>query len=161
MDKKTFWIRFAVYAVFGVVVPCAFLIWRFNLFKEISGISIGGWELVCIIFVAGFFIKTLKSVKKGLPYSYFSQIITGVYKVIIPLCIGLAVIYYLQDVIKQVIQFLCVLIPCELVAIAVNPLPQWQHEHEMDESNATIKNILDTLGLAPKKDSAMKDKYGR
>ena len=42
-SKKTFWIRLAFYVVFGGLAPGAFLIWRFDLFSEISSLSIGGW----------------------------------------------------------------------------------------------------------------------
>ena len=87
MSKKQFWIRLGLYILFGAVFPFVFLIWRFQLFQKVSGLSIGGWGLIGIIFVAIFFLKLMKAVRKGLPFSLGTQVLEGVCKVIFPFLI--------------------------------------------------------------------------
>lgn len=150
MDKKQFWSRFAIYIILCLVIPVGFLIWRFELFQKVSKISIGGWGLVAIIFIGIFFIKFIKSVKNGLPFSILTQCLEGICKIIIPLLIAAFCIYYLRDVMDQVFQFLCVLIICEIGAIPANPIPQWAHENKKNECNDNIKGLLESLGLISK-----------
>ena len=69
MSRKEFWFRLGIYITFGAIIPFVFLVWRFKLFGKVSSISIGGWGVVAIVFVAIFFIKLFKAVKKGLPFT--------------------------------------------------------------------------------------------
>lgn len=146
MTKKELWSRLGVYITFALLLPVAFLIWRFNLFTKTDSIAIGGWGIVAICFVAGFFIKLLKTVRKGLNPSLATQVLDGITSVILPLFIFAFATYYLQDVMHQMFQFLCVLIVCESVAIVANPLPQWYREHpSSSSSDGLLKYIIDTL----------------
>lgn len=146
-SKKAFWIRLVLYALFGGVAPGAFLIWRFNLFSEISSLSIGGWGIVCIAFVGIFFLKMLKAVKDGLPYSFGTQCINGICKVILPLLIALLILYAVQNCIAELMQFLGVVIACEVIAIPTNPIPQWAHENGIKEEEGKYRRIAESLGL--------------
>lgn len=143
MSKKEFWIRLPIYILFGGALPFAFLIWRFKLFSKVSKLSIGGWGIIAVIFISVFFIKLIKAVRKGLPFSLVSQILEGVCKIIIPLLVGAFCCYYLKDMMEEVFQFLWVLIICESIAIVVNPIPKWAHENKND---SLIEN-LKALGL--------------
>ena len=147
MSKKQFWMRFSIYVLFGGILPFLFLVWRFNLFSKVSKLSIGGWGLVAIIFIGVFFIKLIKSVKKGLPFSMLSQVLEGTCKVLLPLFIAAFVVYYMQDIMEQVFQFLCILIICETVAVVANPIPRWSHENKILEIEGSTKTLLTSLGL--------------
>lgn len=146
-SKKAFWIRLVLYVLFGGVAPGAFLIWRFDLFSEISSLSIGGWGIVCIAFVGIFFLKMLKAVKEGLPYSFGTQCINGICKIILPLLIALLILYAVQNCITELMQFLGVVIVCEVIAIPLNPIPQWAHENGIKEEEGKYKRIAESLGL--------------
>lgn len=146
--KKEFWTNFALYVLFGAIIPFMFLVWRFNLFGKASKIQIGGWGLFGIMFLGIFFAKTIKIVRMGMPYSLITQILEGVVKVLIPIGIAMLCAFYLQNAMKQLFQFLCLTFFCECVAIVVNPLPKWLHEHQLDEQKNTFKELLQSLRSA-------------
>lgn len=143
MSKKEFWIRLSIYVFFGAIVPFIFIALRFEIFKPSSSkVSLGGWGIIGLIIAAVFFLKMLKQVKKGLPYSLFSQIITGLCRVTIPLIIGAFIAYYFQDLMDYVFQVLCVLIFCETVAIVVNPIPKWAHDNKLERQSGMLTKII-------------------
>jgi hypothetical protein len=145
--KKEFWTKFALYVLFAAIIPLMFLVWRFNLFGRTSKIQIGGWGLFALIFLGVFVTKTIKIVRMGLPYSLVTQILEGIVKVLIPLGIAALCAFYLQNAMKQLFQFLCLTFVCEAVAIVVNPLPKWLHEHQLDEQKNTLKEVLQSLDI--------------
>lgn len=150
-SRKVFWIRLALYILFGGLAPGAFLIWRFDLFSEISSLSIGGWGIVCILFVGLFFLKLLKAVKEGLPYSFGTQCINGICKVVLPLLIALLILYAVQNCVAELMQFLGVVIVCEIIAIPLNPLPKWAHDNGIKEEEGKYRRIAESLGLISSK----------
>lgn len=152
MSKKEFWIRLFFYIIFGGIIPFVFLVWRFDLFSKVNSVSIGGWGIVAITFIGIFFIKLMKSVKKGLPFSYATQIIEGICKVIIPLLIAAFCCYYLEDLMYQVFQFICVLIVSETIAILVNPIPQWAHDNKISEEQQSLKTLISSLSSTKTED---------
>ena len=152
MSKKQFWSRIVLYILFGAILPFVFLIFRFHLFSKVSTLSIGGWGIVGIIFVSVFFMKLIKAVKKGLPFSLGSQILEGVCKTILPLIIAALCVFFMKDFTTEIFQFLCVLIVCEMVAIVSNPLPQWAHENKIEEQEGNTKKLLETLGIFKKEE---------
>lgn len=145
MSKKEFIARITMYALFGVIAPVGFLVWRFGLFQKVSSISIGGWGLVAIVLVAVFFIRFFKALKSGLPFSMLTQILDGLCKQIIPLIALTFCVYYLNDFTTEVFQFLCVLIVTRAAAIVFNPLPQWAHENKIGEDKKNLKSVLESL----------------
>lgn len=147
MNKKLFWIRLISYAVIGGGVPLFFLIWRFNLFSKVSKLSIGGWGMIAILFIGIFFIKMMKAIRKGLPFSFGTQILEGMFKVTIPLLIATVVIYVMRNSVEELFQFFFVLLFCETIAMIVNPIPQWAHENKIEEQESSAKRILSSLGL--------------
>lgn len=147
MSKKEFWLRLSLYIIFGGIIPFAFLVWRFNLFGKVSSISIGGWGIVAILFVAIFFIRLFKAVRKGLPYSIWTQILDGIVKIIIPLAVAAVIVYLFKDLTEQIFQFLMVLIVSELIAIPVNPIPRWINDNKIEQDNNNTKRLLETLGI--------------
>ena len=140
-ETRIFWTRFTFYVIFAWIIPAGFLIWRFNLFNKIDSISIGGWGVVCILFSAGFFIKLMRQVRKGLPYSLGSQILEGYMKIVIPLLATLLCIYALQEFINQLIQFLIVVIISEAIAIPLNPFPKWIHDNHLEQEENRFRKF--------------------
>ena len=155
MSKKQFWARLSLYVVFGAIIPVSFLTWRFKLFEVVqettSKVTIGGWGLIAILFIAFFFIKLMKAIRKGMPFSIGRQILDGFSKTIIPLIVAAVCVYMMKDLMKELFQFLCVVIFCEMVAVCVNPLPQWAHENHIEYHENTMKNFLTTLGIVGEK----------
>jgi uncharacterized protein YacL len=152
MNKGQFWTRLSFYILFAWVIPATFLIYRFNLFSKVDSISIGGWGIVFIVFTGVFFSKLLKAIRNGLPFSMATQILTGIVKSIIPLIIACFASYYLRNCMTEVFQFLVVVTLCQIVAIVVNPLPQWAHENKLEEGKSTMKELFESLGMINKKD---------
>lgn len=152
-SRKLFWIRFFIYILFGLIFPVVFLIWRFDLFKKISSVSIGGWGVVVIIIVFVFFVKMLKYIKKGLPYSFFTQCINGIVKVIVPLLATLLIIYLMRNCMDQLMQFLVVFIVCEFFAIPANPFPKWIHDNHLEEEENKYRKVFEDLGVVKPKEN--------
>lgn len=152
--KKTliFWGRLVTYFIFSIAIPVGFLIWKFKLFSKISTISIGGWGIVAIIIIAASFISMLKYIKEGLPFSFVTQCINGVIKIIIPLVVTLLIINTLKDSIDELINFLVVFIFCQCVAIPVNPFPQWTHDNNIQQEKNKFRKFAESIGIVkPKK----------
>ena len=93
----------------------------------------------------------LKAVKDGLPYSFGTQCINGVCKVIMPLLICLLILYAVQNCVVELMQFLGVVIICEMIAIPANPIPQWAHENGIKEEEGKYKKLAESLGLIASK----------
>ena len=48
---------------------------------------------------------------------------------------------------QEVFQFLVVVLFCQIIAIPVNPLPQWIHDNKINEDTSNMKTILSSLGV--------------
>lgn len=146
-NRLVFWVRFLIYLVVGMVIPVVFLIWRFKLFQKIDSVSIGGWGVIAILIIFVFLVKLLKSVKKGLPFSFWTQLITGYLKTVIPLLAAVLVINCLKDSISELIQFLVVFITCQVIAVPANPFPQWAHDNKIAEDENKLRKTFESLGI--------------
>ena len=132
--KPAFWIRFAVMLVVGLLTPVLYLIIRYNLFQKELKITIGLWGLVAICFVALAIVVLIKTYVSGLKtkFSFWKQLIDGFCKLLLPIILFVVSLYILQSYTKQLLEFCWVLLPCELVAIIVNPLPKWVFDNNID-----------------------------
>ena len=129
----------------GLVVPVAFLIWRFKLFGKVSKISVGGWGIITVLVFVIFFAKMLKSIRKGLPFSLTTHIINVIVKVTLPLFLAMMIVYLLRDFMTECFQVLCVLFICETISAIVNPIPQWSHENRLEEQENQMKTVFSSL----------------
>ena len=75
-------------------------------------------------------------------YSLFKQILQGVIKLILPLLLFLIILIFMKDNIKLMIESLLVIIPCEIIAIVVNPLPKWCFENNVNGIIAITDKIF-------------------
>lgn len=133
MNRKQFWIRLSFYIVCGLLLPLAFLLWRFELLKSTpSATKLSGWGTIAVAFVVIFFIKLINSVKKGLKYSQSLQVMNGLTKVTLPLLLIAFCLKFMSNFVEQLFQFVIVLCACETIAYMVNPLKLWAIENNLE-----------------------------
>jgi len=136
--RQKFWIRFLAYAVFALVLPCVFIVWRFELFKP-SSTSIGGWGFILVFIIVAFASSVLRWVYKGMKFCWIKQVLSGTVRLILPLCALLGFLLVIKDNINLMVQTLSCIIAFEMIGIAVNPLPQWYYDTKGEE----IGNVMD------------------
>lgn len=143
-EKTIFLIRFIAFVIFACALPFAFIAWRFGLFSQSqgSGVALSGWGVVAIIVVLIFAIYVLRMLKLGQPFSLFSQIVSGLVKVILPLVICLLVLRAMKNNIDAMIQALTCTIICEMVAIVVNPLPKWVEDNHIERESLKVSALF-------------------
>lgn len=136
MDKKRFWIQFAIFASVSFLTPMVYLIVRYNLFQPTTttGVSIGFWGIVVIGILMCAVAVLVKFYLEGMKtkWSWAKQVIEGFVKLILPLAFVLFVLIWLGDNIGLVKEGLYVIIPCEAVGICVNPLPKWAFDNNVE-----------------------------
>lgn len=151
MDKN-FWLKFALWAICACVIPCAFIIWRFDLFTQ-GEQKLSAWAILIALLVGVFAIAVLRYVDKGIKeWSMTKQVVMGIAKVIIPLLVAYFIAWELQKKIEacaidltNLLHALAVTIACELVAIPLNPFPKLIHEQSKGEMDSMADYIIDKL----------------
>jgi hypothetical protein len=96
MSKKEFIIRLSAFIILGCIAPFLFIAFRYDLFKKVNEMSLSGWGLIAVVIVFFFARYVLKMIKMGMPYSMFTQCISGALKVILPLLC----LYFCVDAIR-------------------------------------------------------------
>lgn len=139
---RIFILRMLGYMTFGLIIPLAFLIWRFGLFQQTSKLNIGGWGIVAIIFASVFFIKLIKQSEDCVDSLFLKQIFRSISKVFIPLLAVTLCVYAVGDFWKELINFLMVLTICEPIAYVLNPFPEYLKEKEKEEQTNTVTKII-------------------
>lgn len=124
MLNKKFLIRFISFSIFACVIPFSFVAWKYKLFEK-DKLSITGWGMIAILILSFFAIYLLNAIKKGMPYSMFTQVVNGIMKVEIPLIMLYMLVISLQNTFELFLQCLTCIIVCEGIAIPLNPLPGW------------------------------------
>lgn len=148
LTPKEFATRLALYVLIGAIIPFAFLAWRFNLFApkpSKESVTIGGWGLIAIVFIAIFFIKMLKAIRKGMIFSAYTKAIDAITKIFIPLLLAIIIIYFMGSVQEELLQFLVVVFICEIPAAAVNPIPRWAYENKIEEVSFNASKIISSI----------------
>lgn len=142
--KLIFAIRLIVFLLASVFAPCIYLIVEFNLFQAKTTMQVGLWGIICFIICASVGTVMLKYYLAGMKHkhSFTKQIVVLFLKVILPVLIAILVLTWLKDNISQVIKFLWVLLPCEIVGGVVNPLPKWAVENEIESITDSIDKLL-------------------
>ena len=135
-----FIIRAIVWSIFSAILPVVFIGWRYSLFKKVGSIQLSGWGLVAVVILFVFLKVLIHYIKAGfVGYSMTKQVINGVLKVILPLAILLIICIAIRNNIDYFIQALEITIICEVVAIPINPFPEWIYE----KSQGRIESMLD------------------
>lgn len=143
----TFISKLISWLIFALVLPLAFLMYRFDIFKTVSKVRISGITIIGIIIIAFVAITIIKYVKMAFSnkYSPIAQLLSGICKIIVPLVALIAILTYVRNEIDLVIQALYCVTACELVAIPLNPLPQWAYEKQKDVRVEERKETFDYL----------------
>jgi len=146
-----FWLLFIAFTLTALIIPLAFIIWRFELFQKVTKTTFGVWGVLCLIIVFAFGIVVSKYLTKGAPYSYGTQIINGVIKVVIPCFIVWFIAYKLKDEMELFIQVMGVVTVSETIAVIVNPLPNWIRENKKNEAEDIFDVVLNKRDEKAKK----------
>ena len=130
--RTVFLTRAILWLLCAAGLPFMFIAYRFELFKSVSKIQIGGWGLIAIIIVAVVAITVLRYIKAAYKngYSYFGQIIMGICKVVIPLVALYWIVLNIRNNLDLFLQALGCTIICETVGIFINPFPKWVWEKQ-------------------------------
>lgn len=142
-ERNIFVIRVCLYVLFGLILPSAFIVWRYDLFKVVSKVNIGGWSLVLGLIILIFSIITLRYILHNKEYSYVKQIIKGVCYLILPLLFAIYVLYSVRETINQLIQVLGFITISETLAIIVNPLEEWAYKKSLGQQETFINYVFD------------------
>lgn len=146
MSNKEFITRFVLWAIFACAMPFTFIAWRYDLFTKVSKVSLSGWGIIALI-ILFFFIKyCLKMLKEGQPYSMFTQLVSGIIKIILPLVVLLVLLNSIKDNIDLCIQSLTCVIVCETIAIPLNPLPKWVEANKESQAENRTDKFISKLG---------------
>lgn len=151
-EKAYFWIRFALWLIFALIIPFGFICWKFNLFQTTTNTSItfGGWGIIAIIILFFVLRAMINYVKKGLPYSMTTQCLNGFIKIVLPLGVVILIGYILLTTFKDgLTNFLVVsgvILGCEIIAIPLNPFPKWISENQSklrkQETEEATRSVL-------------------
>lgn len=141
-----FWSRFTLWVLFALVLPLIYIFVRTNLFYTVNKVSI--WLLIVILIVFLFVRQLWRYLKNGIPYSMLLQVISGVVKIILPLLALYSVILIFRLKVDEIVtatkgieQFLIILIPCQMIAIPINPMPQWVYENKENRLAQIIQKV--------------------
>lgn len=140
--KYLFWTRLVLFCFFSLA-PILFMMWRFDLFGEVSAMSIGGWGIIAFLIVFVFLIIMFNYVIKSRKWSYWKQILKGIAFLILPLFFVLICLNAAQGYITQLMQLICCCILCWSVAIAINPMPEWAFKQSQGEQESFMNYVLD------------------
>lgn len=144
-EQKVIILRFIFFTIFALVLPMVFIGWRYQIFNKVNKVSLSGWGVILLIIAVVFVRYVAKMVRKAEPYSMFSQVTTGVRKVIMPLFILFILLNTIQGDINLFIQALQVTMISEAIAIPINPLPKWAHEHGIEQQENLIGTFIKKL----------------
>lgn len=143
-ERNKFIILFITFILFSVIAPCVYLSIRFNLFTQTSKLQIGFWGfvvfgiiIIAINILANMYLEGLKT-----KWHIGKQIVSGFCRFILPMILVLLIITWLRDNLSYIIEALYVIIPCECVAIIVNPLPKWCFENNVEGVGEIVDKVF-------------------
>lgn len=153
--RVVFWTRLVSWMSVGCGVPIGVFAYKFGLFTQSNivydelgnivsktNVSLNGWGIVSCLLIGSFISNILKELAESCTgYSLLKQCYIGLIKTM-PLIIAFAVLYFLNEVISQVMFCLIVLILCRLASIPLNPLPKWRYEKQGKEDYTELSEAL-------------------
>ena len=131
--KSVFAMRAITWAIFAGGLPFAFIAWRYGIFKSQNTIAISGWGVIAIVILA-FLFTIINYVRRGLKPGLFKQCVSGFCKVILPLLAVLLIADGIKEDIALFEKALIVTITCELIAIPINPFPEWLEKRRKEQN---------------------------
>lgn len=145
--RSIFWIRFALWVICAAGLPFLFIAFRYDIFKNVSNVSLSGWGIIAVIIIAIFALSLIKYIKKGFKSKsvFFTQCVNGFSRIIVPLVVIYAVIKININNLQAFMEALGCTILCEAVAIPLNPMPQWVDECKKEDKESENKDAIDYL----------------
>lgn len=139
-EKTIFIVRIILWSLFACVIPVVFIGWRYSLFEKVGGLQLSGWGLIAIIIIFVFLYVIVKYIRAGfIEWSMTKQIINGICRVVIPLGALLAICISLRNSLDIFIQALTRVLFSEIIAIPLNPFPEWVWK----KSQGRFENTID------------------
>lgn len=161
MGPKQFWLRLILWILFAVIVPVAFVLYKYQMLspsdsQEVSHYKLTGWGVLAIIIISVFLLSVIRQVANGLPEGSMTKQCVKGFLTILPVFVLLLLVHVIKNTMDAFEQFLIVLFVSEAVAIPINPIPKWSAQNNIDmQNNAmlnTAKNAIDYyLGKKDKK----------
>lgn len=143
--KTVFATRALAWAIFAMVLPFTFIAYRYGIFRSNNTIAISGWGFIGIVIVVVFAITLFNYIRKGLEEGMLKQCIMGIVIVIIPLTAILLLVKGIASDIELFEKALGVTIACELVAIPVNPFPEWLEKRRKERNLKEQESMFGAL----------------
>ena len=153
-----FWLRMIGYVLAGVGAPVTTFAIKFGLFDTYgyetvtdelgnvvgTQVALNGWGIISVVLTGLFFINVMKEIVDGYSgYSMAKQVLIGIYKKILPLGVAIGVCFYLKGVLEQIIFCLATIGISQIVAIPLDPLPQWSAEHGEESYSGLIERGIE------------------
>lgn len=137
-------VKLILFLLFSTVAPITYMIVRFHLFQTTTKLQVGLAGIVVIGIMIGIISVLIKFYLDGMKckYSLVKQILQGIIKLILPLTLLLVILIWLGDNVAMIKESLYIIIPCELVAIIVNPLPKWCFDNNVEGISEIADKIL-------------------
>lgn len=152
-ERQVFWLRFTAWAIFALVLPAVFIIWRFDLFTKVTYTQYSAWTILLVIFIAAFAISCLRYATKALVgWSMAKQCMEGILRIVIPLACLCYIVYVLNrkliasgEDLGNLLQALGVVTGSEAIAIPFNPWPEYLYKQTKGEVTSLIDYAIDTF----------------
>ena len=145
--QTVFITRAVAWFTFAGLLPFAFIAWRYGLFKDQGAIVISGWGIIGIIILAAVILAIAGYVKQGMKPGLLKQCVSGFCKIILPLLALMLCIQGIKNDIELFEKALGVTIACEIVAIPLNPFPEWlekrRKEMNLEEQESMFGALWD------------------
>lgn len=144
--KKIFIIRVILWSMFACFIPVAFIGWRYDLFQKVGSLQLSGWGLITIVIIFVFLYVVIKYVRAGfVEWSMTKQIINGVVKIVIPLGALLAICIGIRNSLDIFIQALSCTLMSEVIAIPINPFPEWVWKKSQGRFESAVDFVAEKL----------------
>lgn len=145
-EKGIFITRAILWCIFSCVIPVCFIGWRYDLFKKAGTLQLSGWGLIGIIIIFAFIYVLVKYIRAGfVEWSLTKQIVNGVIKVVFPLGVLFAISLSLRNNLDVFIQAVGCTLLSEIIAIPINPFPEWVWNKTKGRFESAVDFIADKL----------------
>ena len=138
-QTQVFWMRFAGWLVFALVMPLVILQIYFHIFSWVNDgtssvsahLAVSGWGIIGILVLVFVLRAIINYEKKDLPWSMTVQVLNGITKVILPLFAVLGIAWLAESFVERLPDFIASMgwiTVSEAVAIPINPFPLWLYQ---------------------------------
>ena len=143
-ELKIFIVRAIAWALFSCVIPVLFIGFRYSLFEKAGSLQLSGWGIIAVVIIAVFLYVLTKYIRAGFgQWSFIKQIIDGVIRIVLPLATVLAIAINIRNNLDVFIQSLSCVLICEIIAIPINPFPEWVAKKTQGRFESMVDFVAD------------------